>query len=96
MAGQERPAETGPFANACATREQSPWKGSKLKGFRLAVIRDRPWRAAKSDERLVGVTSKIVRQRRSAWEYRKVELKSDDIAGSPKPKQVIPADRRRL
>jgi hypothetical protein len=41
-----------------------------------------PWRAAKSDERLDGVTSKIVRQRRSAREYRKAELKSNGIAGS--------------
>jgi hypothetical protein len=63
-------------------REQSPWKGSKLKGFRLAVIRDKPWRAAKSDERLDGVTSKIVRQRRSAREYRKAGLNSNGIAGS--------------
>jgi len=63
-------------------REQSPWKGSKLKGFRLAVIRDKPWRAAKSDERLDGVTSKIVRQRRSAREYRKAGLNGNGIAGS--------------
>jgi len=45
-------------------------EGVEIERSRLAVIRDRPWRAAKSDERLVGVTSKIVRQRRSAREYR--------------------------
>jgi hypothetical protein len=59
-----------------------PMEGVETKGFRLAVIRDRPWRAAKSDERLVGVTSKIVRQRRSAREYRIVEPKGNGTAGS--------------